>query len=201
MNLCETIQASVFDSVVGPLNGRPATYITLDSIGSPTLSRSIGTTDTTISISASNALTQAYLIKIDFEIMEVTAGFSAMISVTTLTVTRGAKGTTAANHTSGAAISFAGYDVDLVIDPTAWNSYFDTGSTDIDYNMLAVKIGVNQIPNAPVEQARATNQGDSFILDDLPNETWYVREKLNDGEHACGYHEMNVSDYQGPLGM
>ena len=197
MNICESIQASVFDAVVGPLNGRPARYITLDSIGSPALSGGIGTTDTTFNISVSNAIAQAYLIKIDSEIMEVTAGFGT----TALTVTRGVKGTTAASHSNGAAISFVGYDVFIVIDPTAWNSYFDTGSIDIDYNMLAVKIGVNQIPNAPVEQARGSNQGDSFILDDLPSETWYVREKLNDGKHACGYHEMNVSDYQGPLGM
>ena len=197
MNLCKSIQASVFDLVVGPLNGGSARYITLDSIGSPNLVNDITSADTQIQIQISNALTQAYLIKIDNEVMEVTGGFGA----TTLTVTRGVEGTTADSHGSDAAVTFFGYDVFIVIDPTAWNSYFDTGSTDIDYNMLAVKIGVNQIPNAPVEQARGSNQGDSFILDDLPSETWYVREKLNDGKHACGYHEMNVSDYQGPLGM
>ena len=81
---------------------------TTESDGSATLAEDLDTSETTVDVSNAAVFAAGQVIEIDSERMEISAAtVNADPTPDTLTVTRAVNGTTAAAHTSGAAIRVA----------------------------------------------------------------------------------------------
>jgi len=194
MNVIESIQSEVMDLFNAPLHGRPARYVPQDSVSGTTLNGGINATQTNVTLLASMSPTAAHVILIGSEYMEVTAGFGT----TSITVERGAHGSTAASHLTGVAVAFAGYSANVIVEPDEWQSIFGGGDAT-EFDLITAKISVNEIPNEPKEVGARANSGDTIIFDAHGSNPWYVRSLLNRGDYSATYYDFTIADYKGPI--
>lgn len=80
--------------------------------------------------------------------------------------------------------------------PETFESEFDTGSDERDFNLLKVLVSSTHLP-APLEKGRGT-VGHKFVFDAEPGKTWWCRQIEQHGR-AGGYHRLLLSDYEGPI--
>lgn len=198
MNTLDSINGSVFSAVNAPLHGRPARYIApvQESLfPATTLGAAItSTSQTSVVLSFDPPTLQTpFLIMIVNEIMLVTSIIGGMA-----TVLRAQCGTAAQINLIGQPVLYAGQQLNIVVSPDNWRSVFDTGSDDLDFNVIPADIGANDIETAPVEVGRGST-GDTIVFDDFPLKTWYVRSLGASAEYVGAYYSVVLADYNGPM--
>ncbi len=88
--------------------------------------------------------------------------------------------------------------MNVVVPPDKWKSVFDTGGSEIDFNIITAYVGANELTVAPLEQGRGT-AGDTFVFTDFPSKTWHVRSLGTSAEYAGNYYDIVLADYTGPI--
>lgn len=198
MGVIEQLQADVMTALDTDIHGRKARYVALATSAAFTivLNADITTTaQTTANITTTGAPPMLpYLVKLDSEIVLWTAQVGSVS-----TISRGQNGTTVAIHTaSGATVSYAGVQLGVMVDMDNWKSVFDSGTIDIDFNLMPCTICANDIATMPVEQGRG-GAGDTIVFDDFPATTWHVRMLNQSAEYAGSYYGLVITDYNGPM--
>ena len=102
-----TVTRAALASTAATGNGTDVVAYFPDAGQSPTLTNTINTSDTDVDVSAITGMVQNGFLVIGNELMKI----SGFVDTDTVTVTRAQEGTTAASHTSGAAIQVLGTKV------------------------------------------------------------------------------------------
>ncbi len=91
-----------------------------------------------------------------------------------------------------------GFATNFIVSMDSWKSVFDTGSSEINFNLMRVLVNRDDLTVEPLEQGRGT-VGDTLIFDDFLGTTWHVREVGSSADYSGSYYDVLIADYSGPI--
>lgn len=201
MNVLDSISATVMSIVNGPLHGRLVTYTYVPPQALPTFSGTISASALQATYTGEYDFINPFLITVGTEVILVTGRSGTGGS--TVIIERAMLGTTAAIHNFSSqtpviknALSFY-----VIIEPSLWDSVFDTGTDEIDFNGTTIRISKKDLPFKPQETGRG-GAGDNMVFEDVNREsgrTWHVRNLENVADYSGAFYQVLITDYSGPI--
>ncbi len=91
-----------------------------------------------------------------------------------------------------------GTAMNFIVSMDSWKSVFDTGTSEINFNLMKVLISRDDLTSQPSEQGCGT-VGDTLIFDDFLSTTWHVREVGSSADYSGSYYDILIADYSGPI--
>ncbi len=91
-------------------------------------------------------------------------------------------------------------DIPLNFIPNAnrFQSVFDTGGSDVDFDIITGLFSASEVTATPLEQGRGT-AGDTWVFSDTTAETWHVKQLAASAENVGSYYDVLMTNYSGPL--
>ncbi len=88
--------------------------------------------------------------------------------------------------------------LNFIPDANLFQSVFDTGSTERDFDVIVGYFSAVELIATPLEQGRGS-AGDTWVFTDTSSETWHVKQLAASAENAGSYYEVLMTNYSGPL--